>query len=116
MAENSPEQIKISWEENTMRIRDAAKLAVSHFSDELFSILDPFFKLTNQMNKQVSIIMTENDRLIKILEKNKIDYAPEPPKPLTKDQTPAKTIEEAGASTKQIGFSTSGPPIKKDEK
>lgn len=85
---------KISWEENVMMVRDQAKLSISHFSDELFSILDPFFKMTNQMNKQISIVMKENDRLIKILEKNKIDYSPEPPKPLTKDQLPAKTIEE----------------------
>ena len=61
------EQIKISWEDNVMRIRDQAKLSVSHFEEELFTVLDPFFKLTNQINKQITIIMKENERLIKIL-------------------------------------------------
>ena len=93
--EPNKKQIQLSWEENVMRVRNEAKLALSNFNDDLFSIFDPFFKLTNQINKQITIIMKENDRLIKILKKNKIDYAPEPPKPLTKDQLPAKTIEEA---------------------
>jgi len=96
MAEQQPQKkIQISWEDNVMRVRDQAKLAISHFDQDLFSILDPFFQLTNQVNKQIGIITKENDRLIKILEKNKIDYSPEIPKPLTKDQKPAKTIEEA---------------------
>ena len=85
-------QIQISWEENVMRVRDQAKLAVSHFEEELFSVLDPFFKLTVQINKQFSIVMKENDRLIKLLEKNKIDYTPEPP---TKDQLPATPTKKA---------------------
>lgn len=95
MAADPQKEIVLSWEENVMRVRNQAKLTVSHFEEQLFSGLDQFFKLTNQVNKQIEIITKENHRLIKILEKNKIDYAPEPPKsPPTKDQTPAKTIEE----------------------
>ena len=105
---------QISWEENVMIVRDQAKLSISHFSDELFSILDPFFKITNQMNKQIGIIVNENDRLIKILKKNKIDYAPEPPKPLTKDQLPAKTIKEAEIPTaKPVTTKQTEPSTKK---
>lgn len=104
MATEEKKQNIISWEDNVMRVRDEATLVLSHSKDDLFLVLDPFFKTTIQIFKQMNIITQENDRLIKILEKNKIDYAPEPPKPLTKDQLPAKTIEEAGATPEKKGI------------
>lgn len=90
MSTNPKEKIQISWEENVMRIRDQVKLSISHFEEELFSIIDPFFQLTNQMNKQFTIIVKENDRLIALLKKNKIDYIVQPPKPETPKSPPKK--------------------------
>lgn len=66
-------QPQISWEEAVMKNRESLKLEFIHFQDNIFGILDPFLKMTMELNKHIGLITTENIRLMELCKKNNVD-------------------------------------------
>lgn len=72
----------MTWEENVMKHREAVKLEFIHFNDNVSAILDPFFKMTIQLNSQIELISQENIRLMELCKQNNIDTTIPTPEPV----------------------------------
>ena len=86
MATAPNDQPQMSWEDTIMRHRESLKLEFIHFQDNIFGILDPFFKMSMKLGQQIESITQENIRLMDLCKKNNVDITI--PEPDSKEEKP----------------------------
>lgn len=89
---------QMTWEESVMKQRETLKLEFINFQDNIFGILDPFFKTTIQIAQQIELISTENMRLMALCKKNNVDTAIPIPEAVKVAEIPPKDEKQSKQS------------------